>query len=88
MPRRVLIKTEEGAESFGPRLRRLRKEAGYSLADLAEKVGISNRMLHHYEAKEGNPPVNLLPILAKVLGISAEKLLGLDKKHTSKKVKA
>ncbi len=58
------------------------------MRDLAEKVGVSHRMLHHYEAKEGNPPVNLLPILAKALGVTAESLLGLDKKRALRKNKS
>src|SRR5579863_8107763 len=80
MPKRVVIETtHQGEESFGERLKRLRQGAKISLRDLAKQVGVSHRMLFYYESKQGNPPVDLLPILAKALGVSADTILGLDK---------
>jgi transcriptional regulator with XRE-family HTH domain len=77
MPKRKLL-LNEGTESFGERLARLRKAAGYSLRELAEEVGISHIMLVHYEKHSGYPSAQLLPRLAKVLGVSADQLLGIE----------
>lgn len=76
MPKKKLP-TEEGAESFGDRLARLRNAAGYSLRELAQEVGVSHIMLVHYEKHEGYPSAQLLPRLAKALGVSADQLLGI-----------
>jgi ribosome-binding protein aMBF1 (putative translation factor) len=78
MPKRKM-QLKKGEESFGERLERLRKAAGYSLRELAADVGISHRMLVYYEKHSENPPAHLLPQLAKVLGVSADQLLGLEK---------
>lgn len=64
-------------ETFGQRLRRLRKAAGYTLDALAEAVGISKRMVAYYETQTSHPPTHLLPHLAKVLGVSTDQLLGI-----------
>lgn len=78
MPKRkMLLKNEE--ESFGERLARLRKAAGYSLRELAAEVGTSHRMLVYYEKHSGQPAAHLIPQLARALGVSADELLGLEK---------
>jgi transcriptional regulator with XRE-family HTH domain len=63
-------------ETFGRRLARLRKEAGYSQRALADEIGISYRMVAYYEAQTTHPPANLLPTIADALGISVDQLLG------------
>jgi len=40
-------------------------------------MGISQRMIAHYENSQGNPPLYLLPKFAKSLGVSADQLLGM-----------
>ena len=47
MPKRKM--PIEAEETFGERLARLRRAAGYSLRELAAEVGISHRMLVYYE---------------------------------------
>lgn len=65
-------------ESFGQRLARLRLKAGYTQRDLATEVGTSQRMVAYYEKQTTHPPAHLLPLLAKVLNVSTDTLLGLD----------
>ena len=78
MPKRkVLLKEDE--ESVGERLERLRKAAGFSLRELADEIGISHRMLVYYEKHAEHPPTHLMPQLAKVLGVSTDQLLGVEK---------
>lgn len=77
MPKKAQLKEEE--ETFGKRLARLRKAAGYSQRELAEEIGISYRMLAYYEAQTVYPPAHLLPILAKTLRVTTDQLLGVEK---------
>jgi transcriptional regulator with XRE-family HTH domain len=64
-------------ESFGARMARLRRTAGYSQRALAEELGISYRMVAYYEGETDRPPAHLLPAIAKALGVSVDQLLGL-----------
>ncbi|MBI2900430.1 MAG: helix-turn-helix transcriptional regulator [Planctomycetes bacterium] len=75
MPKRRM--SMDHGEAFGPRLARLRRAAGLSLRELAREAGISHRMVSYYERETAHPPTHLLPILARVLGVSADQLLGL-----------
>jgi transcriptional regulator with XRE-family HTH domain len=78
MPKKkVLLK--EGEESFGRRLAQLRQAAGYSQRELAAELGISYRMIAYYETEAARLPTHLLPQLAKVLGVTTDQLLGVEK---------
>jgi transcriptional regulator with XRE-family HTH domain len=59
MPRTVRL-----TEDFGPRLRRLRKEPGWTQAELAEKIDSTVRAIFYYE-REGRFPA--VPVLADLL---------------------
>jgi len=78
MPKRQ-VQMKEGEESFGERLARLRRTAGYSLRELAAEIGISHRMLVYYEKHSQHPPAHLLPQLARALGVSGDQLLGIER---------
>ncbi len=75
---RVKVPALPGSESFGKRLARLRKAAGHSQYTLADETGISNRMIAYYETHH-HPPTHVLPIFAKVLGVTTDQLLGIEK---------
>jgi transcriptional regulator with XRE-family HTH domain len=77
VPRRIPIEPSE--EAFGQRLARLRKAAGFSQRDLAAEIGISQRMVAYYEGETEYPPAHLLPALARVLGVSTDVLLGVER---------
>lgn len=66
-------------ETFGKRLARLRQAAGYSQRDLAAEIGISQRMVAYYEKGSDHIPIDLLPLMAKTLGVSVDQMLGLEK---------
>jgi transcriptional regulator with XRE-family HTH domain len=78
MPKRKM-QLKEDVESFGERLARLRKAAGFSQRELATELGISYRMVAYYEGETEHPPTHLLPVLAKALSVSADELMGLEK---------
>ena len=72
MPKRKL---EPAPETFGRRLARLRKAAGYSQRALAAELGISQRMVAYYESQTEHPPTHLLPSLADALSLTTDQLL-------------
>lgn len=76
MGRRVTRET--GADSFGQRLRALRKSRGWTLAELADKVGIQGSMVGNYERGLHYPPIPTLVKLAQALEVSADRLLGIE----------
>ncbi|MBB3062438.1 helix-turn-helix domain-containing protein [Microbulbifer rhizosphaerae] len=67
----------EQLTGFGRRLADLRKQAGYTQVELANELGVSQRMISYYEGHSDFPPSNLLPAMAKLLGVSADELLGI-----------
>ena len=75
----------EQLTDFGKRLMKLRKAAGYTQTELADELGVTQRMVSYYEGHSEFPPAALLPKLSKLLGVSADELLGLQ---TTKKGKA
>lgn len=63
-------------ETFGARLARLRKMAGYSQRSLAAELDVSYRVIAYYEAQSEHTPAHLLPALVEALGVSTDQLLG------------
>lgn len=62
---------------FGQCLLQLRKEKGWTQEELGEKVGLSRRMVVHYENYGEQIPVNHLLNFARTFGVSFDRLLGL-----------
>ena len=67
----------EQLTDFGKRLATLRKKAGYTQVELAEELDVTQRMISYYEGQSEYPPASQLPKLAKLLGVSADELLGI-----------
>lgn len=67
----------EQLTEFGRRLAALRKQAGYTQTELAQELGVSQRMISYYEGHTEYPPAALLPGLAELLGVTADELLGM-----------
>ena len=63
--------------AFGERLYSTRKIRGLSQTELGKRVGLSQRMLSHYEGDppEG-PPLTTLTTIAKALNVTVSYLLG------------
>jgi transcriptional regulator with XRE-family HTH domain len=77
MPKKKLH--TKSSETFGQRLARLRKAAGYSQRSLAAELDISQRMVAYYESQTEHPPTHLFPALADALGITSDQLLGRER---------
>ncbi len=69
------------SNSFGRRMARLRKVAGYTQQQLADEIGVSRRMIAYYEGETGHPPASFLADLAQALSVSADRLLGIELKR-------
>ncbi len=69
---------------FRDRLIQLRKASGLSQKEFAQAVGISSRMAAYYETETHHPPTHLLAVFAKVLGVTTDQLLGIEKVKTLK----
>ena len=67
---------------FGLNLKKLRKDKGYSQAQLARKLNISKSSVSKYESNQSMPPVETLIRLALIYGVSLNYLVGIEKGKT------
>lgn len=68
--------TSTTEESFGQRLARLRKAAGFTQTELAEEIGGTRRIIAYYETESEYPPATLLTQIAQTLKVTTDELLG------------
>ena len=68
-------KTVSPLETMGERIQQLRKNAGFTQADLAKKIGISHTQMARYEIKNIYPPADVLKALADVFGTNIDFLV-------------
>ena len=59
-------------------LRPIRLDRGLLQAELADRIGVSNRTISSYECGTRNPPIRLLEALAKALNCTPNDLLSTD----------
>ena len=69
-------KTETLVETFGQRLRRIRKEKGLKQIELAMIIGIESAQISSYEKGKSMPKIVSLEWLCTALGVTATELLG------------
>ncbi|MBR4905664.1 MAG: helix-turn-helix domain-containing protein, partial [Clostridia bacterium] len=67
----------ENKETLGKRIAMLRKEKGLTQEQLAEKVGVSAQAVSKWENDISCPDITLLPLLADILGVTVDELLGV-----------
>ena len=63
------------ANMLGDRIKSLRKEKGFSQAELGQLVGLSYAQIGRYETKGMQPSAEVLNKIADVLGVSPDYLL-------------
>jgi transcriptional regulator with XRE-family HTH domain len=66
------------APPFGQRLTALRKSKGWTQSDLAERLGLTQKMVDYYERRATNPSLALLEQAAAALEVSVAELLGSE----------
>jgi len=73
----------------GKKLRKLRLDAGLTLQDLAEQIGVSHQQLQKYETGANRLSVGMLPGVAEALGVEIMEFFeDSDKASSAKKSKA
>ena len=65
-------------ETFGQRFSRLRKQLGLKQETIAEKLNISAQAVSKWENDLSAPDISALPLLADILNVSLDELLGRD----------
>lgn len=71
---------------FSERLKKLRKEKGFTQRKLADLIGISLRSYQRYEEKSGTPTKKRLEEIAKLFDVSVSYLLGETNIRTNSKI--
>jgi transcriptional regulator with XRE-family HTH domain len=82
MAQRRGIATEEGSAEIGERIARLRKERGITQVEMADRLGLSQPVVSDYERGSLRVHGELIAMLAKILRVSADEILGLEKTST------
>ncbi|WP_127960420.1 helix-turn-helix domain-containing protein [Serratia microhaemolytica] len=73
-------------KELGARIAKSRKELNLTQSQLAEKLGIAQQTMAHYEGGKLRMPASFLPELAEILNLSLDELLGLSvSKKTNKR---
>jgi len=68
-------KTQKDRPEQGQRLSELRKASGLSQYQLAERIGVTQSSVGYWEMSDKPPRAEILPKLAKALGVSVEDIL-------------
>ena len=74
-PGEVRSSKNSAVRKLGASLRALRKQSGYTIDELADKVHISAKTLARIEKAESKITVDKLFALAEVLGVAPEELV-------------
>lgn len=71
----MTIKDEAFFKELGARVAQARKDADLTQVQLAERLGVAQQTLAHYEVGRARIAADLLPVLAEVLDLSIDELL-------------
>ncbi len=67
---------------FGEKLKTMRKEAGMTQKELADRLGITKSVVSYYELQERTPSPDVLIRLAGIFHVTTDYLLGIDQRKT------
>jgi transcriptional regulator with XRE-family HTH domain len=76
-------KTEVKRTPIGERLFKTRKARGYTQEELGKRIGLSKRMVAHYEGDSATPDIDVLTKFADALAVTVSYILG---ESTQKKI--
>lgn len=76
--------TKEAPE-FGKRLSALRKERGWTQADMAQRLDMTIKMVAYFEREATNPTQKTLHKLSEVFEISPAEFLAQEQEHKNSK---
>jgi transcriptional regulator with XRE-family HTH domain len=69
-------KDEQFFKELGARIAQARKDHGLTQQDLADQLGIAQQTMAHYEVGRARVPASMLPILAQLLTLTLDELMG------------
>ena len=81
----VNTKDEQFFKDLGARVAQARKDHELTQQQLAEQLGVAQQTLAHYEVGRLRVPASMLPVLAQLLGLTTEELLGQSVQQASKR---
>ena len=61
----------------------LRKSSGMTQRELAEKLGVSDKTISHWERDESAPDISVIPIIADIFSVSCDELLRGERRSLS-----
>ena len=73
--------------NFNEKLIELRKKAGLSQEDLAEKVNVSRQSVSKWESGQSTPEMDKLIVLSNIFNISLDELVGKEQPNKKENVK-
>jgi transcriptional regulator with XRE-family HTH domain len=68
---------KEHKETFGQRLKRIRKAKKLTQTALAKKVGVAPQYIHLYESGKYRPSLQMFEWICQALEVSSSELLGI-----------
>lgn len=74
------IENKDFFKQIGQRIARYRKEQTLTQEQLAQKLGITQSVLAHYETGIRRIPLSIVPAVAQALFVSVEEILGMPTK--------
>ncbi len=87
MPQSAKIKPQSPeVENIGKKINVLRKERGYTQAELARKMGVNQKLVSDYEVNRLRPHHEIIVRLALALEVSADELLGLGNPNQDREI--
>lgn len=66
------------ATAFGQRVAKARRERGLTQRELAEALGVSQKMVEYYERRASNVTADVIRTLSETLRVSADELLSTE----------
>lgn len=81
----VNSKDERFFEALGARIAQARKDQNPTQQQVADRLGIALQAFAHYEGGRLRLPASLLPLLAQMLGLTVDELLGLNVRPKGKR---
>lgn len=73
-------------KTFGTIVAELRKAKGMTQADLAQKMGITDKAVSKWERDLSYPDIASIPRLAEILGVSVDELMSAEKSDSNRKL--
>ena len=76
LPMAMNAKDESFFKALGVRIAQARKDQGLTQQQLADQLGIPQQTLANYEVARARLPASMLPVLAHLLTLSLDELIG------------